>query len=174
LSFVLHERSTSEAVRSTARRAIANAARLQNPSVSRLSIATRSIPDNLEVVTTWLTPSIGVPAQFADAIAALTGVAPDVMVVDRPGSVAVSFFRAPALLRLPGENAHRVGVGALVVRPSGRSAHLRVMGCYQWPQDQAAVVRALESLVQAYADQWIPDRAVWEGSAEQLLDGEVE
>jgi hypothetical protein len=28
--------------------------------------------------------------------------------------------------------------------------------------------------VQAYADQWIPDRAVWEGSAEQLLDGEVE
>jgi hypothetical protein len=128
----------------------------------------------LQDVTTWLTASVGVPAQFADAIADLTGTSPRVIVVDRTGTTEWPFFRAPARLLLPDESEQCIGVGVVVVRPDGRSAHLRVAGCYQWPQERDAMIRALETMVQAYADQWFPDHALWSGAAEQLLRGEIE
>jgi hypothetical protein len=84
-----------------------------------------------------------------------------------------TFFRAPASLTLPDSAARRVGVAALILRPDRRTSHLEIAGIYDWPSHSADAIHSLERLIQAYAGQWMPPRALWNAPAEMLLKDEV-
>ena len=66
-----------------------------------------------------------------------------------------------------------VGVVALVARPGGIGAQLVVRSSYNISDGMNPAVRQVEALVQSYADQWMPERALWSAPAEVLLGDEV-
>ncbi|HUG17317.1 MAG TPA: hypothetical protein VMM78_20090 [Thermomicrobiales bacterium] len=74
---------------------------------------------------------------------------------------------------MPGGDVTRVIVAALLLRPDGRTTHLHVAGSFAWPNQMAEALAAVESLIQAHADQWFPARALWREPGELLLSGEV-
>ena len=176
LSWVLHERSDSAAVRATAQSCLRHRARLDRlpADAGRPVVVDEAAIGGVE---DWLTASIGAPALLASALEMAMGrrVRSLVIVDDRresPGT-EVEFFRGPARLVLPGVAPCRVGVAALVVRPDGRTTHLVIPGVHDWPQDREHIMRSLECLVQAHAGQWLPRTALWDEPAENGLRGEV-
>jgi hypothetical protein len=127
-------------------------------------------------VTAWLSAMVGVPHLFMNALRALGSLGPHTLTRldanDGPVS-AHTFFRASASLVLPRTGIERVGVGALVLRPDGHSTQLAIGGVFEWPTQHAEALRAVERLIQAYVDQWLPERALWAAPAETLLAGEI-
>jgi hypothetical protein len=171
LSFVLHERSDSAAVRRAVR-----AVRHHSSNVDRLerTVTWQTIvrDANLPSVDFWITANIGVPNRLADAL----DVADDEIVsVDASAGSPqpASFFRALANLNLPADAPNRIGVAALILRPDHRTSQLIITGVHNWPDDRRGALRSLERLIQAHAGQWMPSRALWPAPAESLLPDEV-
>ena len=170
-SFVLHEPSTSPAVRNAVQACFNHSrsiARVGSPPV----VATATSDPGSDHVDLWLTSTIGLPHHLPNAL----GATPDCIVtVDRRSDKfrSVRFFSATAELVLPDEGGRCVGVGGLILRPGGRSSILVTSGPFRWPDEQEAALRGLERLVQAHAGQWMPKRALWPGPAETLLRAEV-
>jgi hypothetical protein len=173
LSFVLHERSTSAAVASTSKRCFDHAAR-----AARLD---ERVPVNVMTgqihapVETWMTAMVGCPVAFRAWLREQTRDA-SVWFVDEDHhtyTTHVDFFRAPARLVLPDPEARVVAVGALILRPDGKTGHLILDGPFTWPGDQHLVLRSIERIVQAHVDQWLPPRPLWSATAEQLLRDEI-
>jgi hypothetical protein len=171
LSFVLHERSDSVAVRSAVRairRHASIVARLDQPT----SLPKDARDTGLPGVDCWLTATIGVP----DRLAKTLDVTYDKIVnVDSPVGLAepMEFFRARADLTLPSDIPEHVGVAALILRPDHQTSQLIVTGVHDWPADRRGALRSLERLIQAHAGQWMPPRALWPAPAESLLPDEV-
>ena len=185
LSFVLHERSDSAAVARTLAACRQHAAR-------RARLDTPAAPDTIDGVLPagidlWLTASVGVPERLPAALdalgvprAALLRVDVDVdavSVAPHESGLAVALhdatlFRAPARLLLPSAPC-RVAVVARVLRPAGRTTQLVLRGAYRWPEESGPALRALERIIQPWAEQWLPPRALWEHPAEVLLHDEI-
>lgn len=180
LSYVLHERSDSASVRRAAR------ASMRADDVVRRLPSSASCPVVISVTdapspawpTVWLTPTIGAAHLLGAAIERQLAVQPTIVVIDDSSADALQeqrFFRAPATLSLPALSgaAISVGVAALVIRPDGRTTHLVVSGTFRWPDDSDLAVRALERLIQSFADQWRPARHLWQVPAEWALGDEI-
>lgn len=171
LSFVLHERSDSAAVRSAVR-AVRSHASVAGRLNDSLSAPVDSVQYDDPETTQWITATIGVPHLLADALS----VSRDRMLIadsDAGSPHQVEFFRAPASLHLPSDEPQRVGVAALVLRPDRKTSQLIVSGVHDWPVDHKGAIRSLERLIQAHAGQWMPRRALWSAPAESLLPDEV-
>ncbi len=175
LSFVLHERAESAAVRALAAACQEHAAWLRGldasnePSVATIHGTVDVQPD------VWLSASLGLYPWLADALRATTGHEAAVVRIDDapPTAEAHPFFRAEASLSLPAPRHATVGVASLVARPGRRDAHLSISASFGWPDERGAALRQLERLIQRDADQWAPSRALWRAPAEELLAGEV-
>ena len=171
LSYVLHERSDSAAVLRTAKEALRHAKQASRVPATLPLVAPRPLPANVEVV---LSAQLGLPARLAQVVRAQAPAAQLRFIDHLEGSTAeVQLFRAPARLTLPYAPA-KVAVVAVVLRPGGESAQLSVAGPFEWPAQQADMLRAIEALLQSYPDQWFPREALWAEPAEDLLAGEVE
>jgi hypothetical protein len=174
LSYVLHERSTSQAVRQCASRCRSNEKRVQRltePTGPSVVTGDPTLPHDHV-----LTAHLGAHAALSRSILAAGGtLAHEIVMIDAPGNDLRShrFFRATAALRLPSDQPARVMVAALVLRPGGRSTQLAVAGCFDWPDEKALAICAVESLIRSYVDQWSPPRALWADSAEVLLQDEI-
>jgi hypothetical protein len=160
-SFVLHDASGSEAVLAAVRAARSG----------RTGCHTIIDGDTNINVDAYLVPSIGDTGDIASLIENHS----PLVRIDRHDEPLrnVTFFRAPARLTLPDDDIRSVAVAALVNRPGGRSRQMIVRGPYSWPSDQQGALRALESLIQAHLDQWLPPAQLWSGPAEDLLADEV-
>jgi hypothetical protein len=167
LSFVLHERSDSRAVKQTALAAADHATRLWRVPETLPLVMERGLPADAGLV---LTARLGLPARLA----ALAEGAAQLRFVDHldEQADAATFFRAPARLALPALPG-TVAVAAVILRPGGHNAQLVVDGPFDWPAEQDYVIRALERLLQHYPEQWFPDAALWSAPAEVLLAEEV-
>ncbi len=171
LSFVLHERSDSAAVRS-AIRAVRDHARIVNRLGTTCAKPMTTSELDTSAVTHWLTATIGMPDLLADALGA-SSERVTMVDADSRSCQTIEFFRASAQLTLPPLDRHTVGVAALVLRPGQRTGHLAVTDVHDWATDADGVIRSLERLVQAHAGQWMPRRALWSAPAETLLPDEV-
>lgn len=171
LSFVLHEPSTSRAIRSAVR-----AVRTHEQRVTQIAtvepngiVISNERPDEVEY---WISARIGVPRLLPVAL----GVPPDQVVLvdaDLTKTSPARFFRADASLVLPPESTRRVGVAALVLRPDRQTMHLNLSGVFDWPAECEPALRALERIIQAHVSQWMPGRPLWPATAEFLLPDEV-
>ena len=123
-------------------------------------------------VTLWLTPSIGTPS----AIAAALGTKTPVLQVDcgYGATSEVRFFGAPARLQLPGNEQRQIGIAALVTRPGRTSGLLITRGPFAWPDQELEVLRELETIIQAHAEQWQPAAQLWTSAAEELLQDDFQ
>lgn len=190
LSFVLHEVSDSNVVRRTAEAAALHAARARR--VRPLDSSDIVVDGSLFVPDEWFAVRIGYPHLLVEALALVGVDRRPIATIDRkPATESAPFFRAPADLALDphhvvsqssatpatgGIEAGRgrtVGVVALVARPGGSGAQLIVRGPYHLSGGVDPALRQLESLIQSYADQWMPERALWAAPAEVLLGDEV-
>lgn len=190
LSFVLHEASDSASVRRTAEAAALHAVRARR--IRALDGADIVVDGIVFAPDEWFTVRTGYPHLLVEALS-LMGVdrGPVATVDGNPATTRFPFFRAPAGLALAphhvdpqtsnipttgGIEAGRcrtVGVVALVARPGGSGAQLIVRGPYQLSGGVNPALRQLESLIQSYANQWMPERALWAAPAEVLLGDEV-
>lgn len=174
LSFVLHERSSSQNVSDWAvkcRRASRQIRRLQTPYI--FATSSGDVPDDARFV---LTAHIGAHDSLARAIGTAGDVEPPrVVMIDGEGCLLEEheFFHAPALLNVPPNETLTVLVAGLVLRPDGASTHLQIEGCFNWPGEKCQAIQAAESLVSTYGDQWLPPRMLWTEPAESLLAGEI-
>lgn len=180
LSYVLHERSDSPAVATVIRRVrthqhctslivrVAGLHLVSDVPDSRHSPA----PGQPDVV---LTATLGLPRLLPAALKRVGWSGLPVVAIDDADrhTDTVLLFRAEARVLLPSDTYVRVVVCALILRPGARSAHLRVAGTFGWPDQRGDVLSAIEQLIQAYHDQWMPSRALWSAPAEALLAGEV-
>jgi hypothetical protein len=82
------------------------------------------------------------------------------------------FFRDQATLSLPAQATETVGVAALVVRPGGASRQLIVRGPFDWNTERKAALQALEEIIQAHAEQWVPQSRLWILPAEKIFPDE--
>jgi hypothetical protein len=125
-------------------------------------------------LTTIVSANVGLPGELPNALAATCNLqASNLVLIEDCGVLQErEFFRAPAKLHLPTQRS-TVGVAALVVRPGGRSTHLRLAGTFAWPDDERQILDALEAIIQTHADQWIPERSLWDAPAERILGDEV-
>lgn len=168
LSFVLHEHSASDAVTEMAHACERHARR-----IARLNLASLpSVPEAAatdDAVDIWLTATLGLPAATVPALSANGATVLFTDVHTGAATTELPFFRAPAQLSLPADTSLRVGVGALILRPGGASTRLITAGPFSWPAERAAAIRALECLIQRYADQWTPAAPLWPAPAETLL-----
>jgi hypothetical protein len=180
LSSVLHERSDSQAVSNVVERIrshqrtvtrLAETSRLalisDIPAANGGSSAIR--PDLI------LTANIGLPKHLPTALKRAEWGDLAVIAIDDPRLEAqtATFFRSSAQLVLPTSHNLKVSVCGLILRPGARSVHLRVSQTFRWPEQRLYTIGAIETLIQAYADQWMPQRALWPAPAEQLLVGEI-
>lgn len=159
LSHVLHEPSTSQTVRGAVEAALRHQAALRHLNHTRLPLAVEDpVPDGAMLL---LTAGIGIPKQFTERV---RDARPGLMLsrVDVPvgEGIPVSLFRAPAVLNLP-VTTKTVAVGALVRRPGGGDADMRVSGPYRWPDQTAQVLASVENLIRDFADQWLPPTPLW-------------
>jgi hypothetical protein len=173
LSWVLHERSSSHAVRSTAQAALRHAeATTHLTRTLTIEVIDASPTNEIDLV---LTAWVGLPRHLPGALTHVHGAmdAP-IVVVDADGEpTEVDFFRGRARLVLPDHRSRTVAVAGLILRPGGRTAHLRVLDVRRWPEETDAVLRALEQLIQPHTDQWLPPRPLWDVPAESGLGDEV-
>jgi len=159
LSFVLHEESTSRVVQ----RAVKISKQQRPGQISHIVI-----DGDAEInVTLWLAPSVG---DISDIGIALSSNSP-VLQIDRGTGHTrnVNFFGAPARLTLPGSENQNIGIAALVIRPGRKSGLLITRGPFTWPDQKQEVVRELEAIIQAHAEQWQPAVQLWPAAAETLL-----
>lgn len=172
LSYVLHERSDSAAVRGIVAACQEHAAWLESNHVLPLA-TTNGVADFH--VDAWLTAAIGLRRALGDVLRSEAGYEAVVIPIDSASSEAeaATFFRAEAALWLPVPPGATVGVASLVARPGRRDSHLTVAGPFRWPDERMAAIRQIERLIQRDADQWVPTRALWAAPAEVLLAGEV-
>jgi hypothetical protein len=163
MSFVLHEASTSHAVQ----RAIQTSTHNHTGQMARII---RDGDPDLDV-TLWLAPSIGTTSAIATAL----NTDKVILQVDSgTGSTReVRFFGAHAPLSLPGSEQQQVGIAALVTRPGRRSSLLITRGPFRWPSQEQEVLRQLEIIIQAHAEQWQPAAQLWPAGAETLLQDEL-
>lgn len=176
LSFVLHERSDSRAVLDTVQRIRAHERRAQQRSdPSSLTLVSNIQDDGTsEVPDVILTTTLGLPDLLPSALQRSGWPNVPIISVDcGDPTQRADFFRSDALLVLPEPNDTNVAVTALVLRPGGRSAHLRHAGSFVWPSQRHETLSAIETLIQAYADQWMPTRSLWPAPAEVMLEDEV-
>lgn len=172
LSYVLHERSGSPAVRGAVAACQKHAAWLDgNHDLPLATIdGTTDFP-----VDAWLTATIGLPRALGNVLRAESGSTAAIIRIDDTSSEVemATFFRAEAALWLPVPAGATVGVASLVARPGRRDAYLITSGPFRWPDDRVAALRQVERLIQRDADQWAPTRALWAAPSEVLLAGEV-
>lgn len=175
LSYVLHERSRSRAVRD----AVA-ACRSHGDWLARLGVAEPlpiatvdgAVDSHIDV---WLTATLGLYPWLPQSLRHLTGSDAPVVRVDAFALEVTThpFFRADAGLSLAILDGAAVGVAGLVARPGRHDAHLSIAGSFAWTDERAAALREIERLIQRNVDQWLPERALWPAPAEELLAGEV-
>lgn len=168
-SFVLHESSSSLAVRKAA-----EASRRHSRARTRIE-ETILDGDPKIVVDAWITASIGLPDNLGAALREAGLPNNDVVFVDRhDGQLQpVLFFREQATLTLASRAAQTVGVAALIVRPGGTSQQLIVRGPFDWGSGPTDALRALEEIIQAHIDQWMPQIRLWPAPAEILFPDEI-
>ncbi len=172
LSFVLHERSMSDSVRRVAQASRQHAERTNSAApLDHVDITLDGQPFSPDV---WISATLGYPGLLPDALSHLGSEATEIVMIDRKqGDVERVFFRAPASLRIDDTSAAMAGVAALVARPANAGAQLILRGPFELPDDLPLALRQLESLIQSYADQWMPPRALWNAPAEVLLGDEI-
>jgi hypothetical protein len=160
LSFVLHEESTSRVVQ----RAVKISKQHRPGQISH--IVRDGNPETN--VTLWLAPSVGA---VSDVETALNSDSPLLQIDSGTGPTRnVNFFGAPARLTLPGSENQNIGIVALVIRPGRKSSLLITRGPFTWPDQEQEVVRELEAIIQAHAEQWQPAVQLWPAAAEALLE----
>lgn len=166
-SFVLHESSESAAVD----RAVEASQRHRRARFR----PRETILDGGRDLTVegWISTSIGLPEDLRGALRE-TGL-PDsgITFIDRrdvPLQPAV-FFRGQASLCLPA-GINTVGVAALIARPGGASQQLIVRGPFHGKAQYKAALRALEEIIQAHAEQWMPKSRLWVVPAEVIFRDE--
>lgn len=173
LSFVLHERSASDAVRACAVSVHRTRSRLER--LSRAHLSATVVGDPSMPFDVILTARLGADESLALSLATLGAAAmrPVARIDSSDESLSEHpFFRSPAALAMPMGRGRAV-VAALVLRPDGHTTHLHVAGYFDLPSETGAAICAVEGLIQTYADQWSPRRELWAGPAEELLPGEV-
>ena len=172
LSYVLHERSGSAAVRDVVAACRTHAAWLDSGPV--LPRATTDGAADFHVQA-WLTATIGLHRALGDVLHAEAGYEAVIIPIDGASSEVetATLFRAEAALWLPVPTGATIGVASLVARPGRRDTHRAVAGPFRWPDERVAALRQMERLIQRDADQWVPTRALWAAPAEVLLAGEV-
>ena len=172
LSYVLHERSDSAAVRALAAGCRSHAAWLNQSPTLPIATVEGAIDTAIDI---WLTATIGLHRDLPDALQGAYAQNAEILRIDEPSAsmTTTSFFRADAAISLPPVAGATIGVAGLVARPGRTDAHLVIAGPFQWPNQQRAAIRALERLIQQHVDQWMPPHALWQAPAEKLLPGEV-
>lgn len=168
-SFVLHESSSSVAVHQAVEASQRHSrvrARIQETVVDG---------DPSLTVESWITTSIGLPRNLGAALREAGLPANDVIFIDRrDGRLQPAvFFRDQATLALPSRATGTVGVAALVARPRATSQQLMVRGPFDWGTERKAVLRALEEIVQAHVEQWMPESRLWTVPAETAFPDEI-
>lgn len=175
LSFVLHERSNSDAVRRTALAARRHASRTRMGS--QVTHSTAICDGDRFSADHWLTASLGLPRDLPDVLFRDATNSPLLVPIDGDGPLRSqhTLFRAPADLALGSDlvPSGLIGVAALVARPGGHQAQLIVHGPFRLPEDFPVALRHVEALIQSYADQWMPERLLWSAPAEVLLGDEI-
>jgi hypothetical protein len=174
LSFVLHERSDSSTVVHAARACARHARQLRRVRMNGApSFVVGEIPAAQPDAV--LTASLGVPDLLSDALqsAGVDHRSMPLRVDAGNGSSTAELFRATAHLTLPDDSPRSVIAASLVLRPGGRDTQLNVIGPFDWPTDRPAALRAIELMIQAYVDQWIAPRQLWDLPAEEVLKGEI-
>jgi hypothetical protein len=163
LSYVLHERSDSPAVRAVAREAARHRQRMGS-APGRLRRPVTKVGQLPSSDTLVISASIGLPHLL---LAALERPGADLLLIDGDGpSIPATFFRGDAELVLPATDC-TVIVAALVLRPGGSSSHLVVSDLRLWPEDRHIILDAVERLIQAFANQWHPAQPLWPVPAER-------
>ena len=167
-SFVIHESSSSVAVR-------------QAVEVSQRHSRARFRPhetvldgDRDLAVEDWISTSIGLPGDLRDALREAGLPHGNITCIDRSdGQLQPAvFFRDQADLSLPVHATVTVGVAALVMRPGGASQQLIVRGPFRWSAERKAALLALEEIIQAHAEQWMPKSRLWIVPAEVVFPDE--
>lgn len=168
-SYVLHERSDSQAVTQAVRASIRHRARMNDRRFSpRIESRSHEWSNDADL---WLSATIGVP----DQLAAVLAVPRDrIVAVDQQSQNLEprSLFRNDAALVLP-PSARRVGVAGVILRPNHATAMLVLGGVFDWATQEPEALRAIERLIQAHVGQWMPPRALWSEPAEQRFPDEV-
>jgi hypothetical protein len=169
LSFVLHESSSSVTVRHAARASHRHASRR-----ARRGDTVVDGPPSIEI-DTWLAPSVGFPEELPAALDGAGYADRRIYFIDGGAGEKreAMFFRSRANLTLPGHNIRQVGVAAFIERPGGGSRQLIVRGPFPWAIDGADALRAVETIIQAHVEQWIPGAQLWPVPAEVSLAGEI-
>lgn len=164
-SFVMHETSSSIAVLQAVQAS-------QRHSRARFRSGDTILDgDRGLAVDHWISTSIGLPNELTSALR--DGKLPDANItfIDRRDahSQPVTFFRDQATLSLPAHTTGAVGVAALIVRPGGASRQLIVRGPFDWRTERKTALRAIETIIQAHAEQWMPESRLWVAPAENIL-----
>ncbi len=168
-SFVLHEASSSTAVRHAM-------------EASRRHRRTRFRPretvldgDRELAVNGWISASIGLPGALGNALREAGLPSDNITIIDRrAGQLQPAvFFRDQADLSLPARVTGTVGVAALIVRPGGASQQLIVRGPFQLSTERKAVLKTVEEIIQAHAEQWMPELRLWTAPAEAVFPNDV-
>jgi hypothetical protein len=174
LAYVLHEREQSDAVSRLLNDCLRHRSQLRRLRGRTVPVVGIDTPD-LDRIVNWISATVGVPERLNAALADLVGASPQTLTyIDDSGPLGdAHFFRGTARLALPTATRTRVGVAALVLRPDGRSAQLNVTGVFDWPDETSLALQAVERLIQPFAGQWLPQRALWHLPVEQSLPGEI-
>ena len=174
LSFVLHERSDSAAVSRVAASCRSHAAWLENAGTALATPHTThgSVPTPVDA---WLTAHIGLWMHLEHALTHAGANPQQTLVIDGNAvePVITEFFRAPARLSLPRQDALTVGVAVLIARPGRQSSQLELAGPFSLTRDTREALRALERCIQRNVEQWLPLRALWDAPAEVRLSDEI-
>lgn len=167
-SFVLHESSSSVAVRQVVEASLRHSQARFRPKETVLD------GDRSLAVDGWLSTSIGLPADLRDALRGSGLPDANITFVDRRDAqiVPAIFFRDQATLFFPSQVTGMFGVAALIVRPGGASQQLIVRGPFDWKTEHKPALRALEEIIQAHAEQWTPRSRLWVVPAEVIFPDE--
>lgn len=168
-SFVLHDSSSSLVVHKAV-----EAARRHSRARIRVE-GTILDGDAGIVVDTWITVSIGLPENLAAALGKAGLPNNDVVCIDRQGSQLqpALFFREQAAISFAPRVTKTLGVAALILRPGGKSQQLIVRGPFDGVSGRKDALRALETIIQAHVDQWMPTVRLWPVPAEILFPDEI-
>jgi hypothetical protein len=192
LSYVLHEPSTSRAVRQAARASRRFARRKGNllRDFSRLNDAELRDclvlhPRTADVLRSYrpgdviITATVGLPDLLARCIEVTQDSqgSGNITIVDSPSPhpqpTEVEFFGATAGLNFGGgsNETREMVVAGLIVRPGRGSLMLTAtrINVGSENHDDGRVCRELESLIRDFVDQWTPEKALWEVPAERAI-----
>jgi hypothetical protein len=168
-SFVLHQSSSSATVHQAV-----EAERRHRRVRARIQETVLDGDPNL-TVDTWITTSIGLPNRLDAALRREGLPVRDVIFIDRRDSQLqpAVFFRDQAELSLPSRATGTVGVAALIMRPRASSQQLIVRGPFDWKTGRKDALRALEEVIQAHVEQWMPESRLWIVPVEAVFPDEA-